>query len=89
MCRRRTERSCKASDARHLATLAPTHAVGDEEQERARAPSESQPALDWDAGLLDLDDSPQSRDEVLVLIRLPDFANIGCASRVDARALED
>ena len=79
----------KRSAARHLATLAATHAVGDEEQQRARTPGESQPALDWDAGLLDLDDSPQSRDEVLVLIPLPDFANIGRAGGVDARVLED
>jgi hypothetical protein len=79
----------KRSAARLLATLAATRAVGHEEQQRARATSESQPALDRDAGLLDLDDPPQSRDEVLVLIRLSDFANIGCASGVDARALED
>jgi hypothetical protein len=79
----------KRSAARLLATLAATHAVGHEEQQRARATSEPQPALDRDAGLLDIDDPPQSRDEVLVLIRLSDFANIGCASGVDARALED
>ena len=78
----------KRSAARLLTTLAATHAVGHEQEQRARAPAESQPALDWDAGLLDLDDSPQPRDEVLVFIRLSDFANIGCTSGVDARAVE-
>jgi len=79
----------KRPAARLLATLAATHAIGDEEQQRARAPSESQAALDWDAGLLDLDDSPQSGDEVLVFVVLPDFTDIGGAGGVDARVLED
>jgi len=75
--------------ARLLATLAATHAVGDGEQQRARAPSEPQPALDRYAGLLDLDDSPRSRDKVLVLVLLPAFPNIRGTGDIDPRVLED
>jgi hypothetical protein len=86
MSPRRTPRSCPT--ARLLATLATTHAVSDEEQQGACIPGESRHVLDWDAGILDLNYTPESCDEILVLVVLPDLTSIGRAGGVDARILE-
>jgi len=72
-----------------LAAVAAPHAVGDEEEQPARTPGKSEPVLDRDAGLLDLDDPPQSRDEKLVLVLLSDSADIGGAGGVYAGILQD
>jgi hypothetical protein len=44
--------------------------------------------LHRDAGLLDLDDSTEARDEVLVLVLLPDLADVSRARGVDARTFK-